>query len=193
MEKIINFLKTTFGNGALVVLPAWLAVLLFLKALAHLQVLVKPVSKHLPESVGHPLFVAIGLMLASWFLVGVAVRTSAGQKAKKAVEKNVLEKVPGYTMLRNVAEQIGDMEENHGFKPALIEIEDALAPGFIVEELVDKRCTVFLPSAPTPAAGTIFIIDAAPVHPVDVPVTKMFKCIAKWGTGAGELLPAMSH
>src|SRR5437899_3871937 len=191
MQKIFTFLKTTFLGGALVVLPAWLAALLLLKALAQMQGVVKPVSKHLPESVGHPFFVAIGLMLALCFIVGALMRTTVGRQVEKAIENSVLEKVPGYTTLRSVAEQMGDLEEEHGFKPALIEIEEALAPGFIVEEHDDGKCTVFIPSSPTPMAGTIYIIDRARVHPVNVPVTKMFKCISKWGAGGSELLAAM--
>lgn len=128
MQKIVAFLKSTFLGGALIVLPAWLAVLLFLKALVHLEVIVKPVSKQLPESIGHPLYVAIGLMIALCFIVGALIRTTIGRQVEKALEDTVLTKVPGYTVLRNVAAQIGDLEENHGFKPALIEIEDALAP-----------------------------------------------------------------
>ena len=53
--------------------------------------------------------------------------------------------MPGYTTLRSMAEQMGDLQENHGFKPALVEIEDALAPGFIVEDHAGGKCTVFIP------------------------------------------------
>ena len=191
MHKIVSFLKTTLLGGVLVVLPAWLAVLLLLKALMHLRIFVKPVSTHLPEGVGHPLVVATLLLIAMCFVVGAVIRTAVGRHAKRAVELNVLERLPGYATLRNLAEQIGELDGNHGFKPALVEIEDALAVGFIVEEHADGRCTVFLPSSPTPAAGTIFIIDGARVHPVNVPVTKALKCVTKWGTGSGELLAAM--
>jgi len=34
-------------------------------------------------------------------------------------------------------------------------------------------------------AGNIYIIDSARVRPVDVPVTAIFKCMTKWGTGSG--------
>jgi uncharacterized membrane protein len=191
VPKVIAYLKSTFLGGALVVLPAWLAIMLFLKALMQLQVLVKPVSKHLPESIGHPLYVAIGLILLFCLLAGVALHTTIGLRAKKVMENTVLERVPGYTALRSVAEQIGDLQENHGFKPALVEMEDALAPGFIVEEHEGGKCTVFVPSAPTPMAGNIYIVGSARVHPIDVPVTTMFKCISKWGTGADDLLAAL--
>jgi hypothetical protein len=36
---------------------------------------------------------------------------------------------------------------------ALAEIEDALAPAFVIEELPDGRFTIFVPSIPTPLAG----------------------------------------
>ena len=191
MKRIVESLKTTVLGGALVVLPAWLTVLLLAKALMQLQVIVKPVGAVLPEGVGHPGVMAVLTLLAVCFAGGALVRTAIGRQVGRAVERSVLERLPGYTTLRSVAEQIGDMEKAHGFKPALVEIEEALAPAFIVEELADGRCTVFLPSAPTPAAGTILIIDGARVHPVDVPLPTAFKVVTKWGTGAGELLAAM--
>jgi uncharacterized membrane protein len=191
MKRVVDFLKTTVLGGALVVLPAWLTVLLLLKALMQLQVIVKPVGAVLPEGVVHPRVMAVLALLAICFAVGALVRTAIGRQVGRAVERTVLERLPGYTTLRSVAEQLGDMENARGFKPALVEIEEALAPAFIVEEHADGRFTVFLPSAPTPAAGTILIIDGARVHPVDVPLPTAFKVVTKWGTGAGELLAAM--
>ena len=43
----------------------------------------------------------------------------------------------------------GDSRES-AWKPALVEIEDALVPAFIVEELDGGRFTVFVPSVLTP-------------------------------------------
>jgi len=191
MKRIVEFLKTTVLGGALVVLPVWLTVLLLLKAVMQLQIFVKPVSTALPEGVGHPRVMAVLALLALCFAVGALVRTAIGRQVRHAVERSVLERLPGYTTLRNVAEQLGDMENARGFKPALVEIEEALAPAFIIEEHPDGRYTIFVPSAPTPAAGTIYIMDRARVHPIDVPLPTVLKCITRWGTGAGELLAAM--
>lgn len=191
MHKIIDFFKTTFLGGILVVLPAWLAVLLLLKALVQMKLIVKPVSDHLPSTVAHPLIMSVCLLLMLCFLVGAIIRTTVGRQVKTIVEQKVLEKVPGYTVLRSVAEQIGDLEKNHGFKPALIEVNDGLAPGFIVEEHLDGRYTIFLPSSPTPASGSVLILAAARVHALDIPVTTMLGCISKWGAGSAELLAAM--
>lgn len=191
MWRVIGYLKSALIGGALVVLPAWLAVLLFIKALVHLEVLVKPVSAGLPESVRYPMVIGSLLIVLVCLLVGVVISTAIGRQVRRGFERIVLERLPGYSTLRSVAEQLGQIENSRGFQPALVEIEDALAPCFIVEEHADGRRTVFVPSSPTPAAGTIYIIAGSRVHPLDIPVTKALKCITKWGAGSGELLAAM--
>jgi uncharacterized membrane protein len=192
MKRLLEFLKTTVLGGALIVLPVWLTVLLLLKAVMQLQIFVKPVTSALPPDVDHPRVMALLVLLLVCFGVGAAVRTAIGSQVRRAVERAVFERMPGYTTLRSVAQQLGHMEHAQGFEPALVEIEDALAPGFIVERHSDGRYTVFLPSAPTPMAGTIFIIDAARVHPVDVPFTTAFQIVTRWGSGAGQLLAGIS-
>ena len=77
------------------------------------------------------------------------------------------------------------------FQPALVEIEEALVPAFIVEKHADGQFTVFVSSSPTPMAGTIYILRPERVHPVDVPLAKAMVCIGKWGAGSGQWLAAM--
>jgi len=142
MKRFVAFLKATLLGGVVVVLPAWLAVLLVLKALGHLEIFVK-----------------------LCFLVGALIQTAMGRKAERAAERAVLEKIPGYTVLRSLASRLSDHAETASFQPALVEIEEALVPGFIVERHSGNRSTVFIPSVPTPMAGAVYIIDNNRVHP----------------------------
>jgi uncharacterized membrane protein len=89
--------------------------------------------------------------------------------------------------MRGLAARVAGDERGAIFTPALVEIEEALSPGFIIEELEDGRYTVLVPSVPTPAAGSLFILPRERVHPLDVPFTSIVKVISKWGAGAGEL------
>jgi uncharacterized membrane protein len=191
MKQLLTFLKATLLGGVIFVLPAWLAVLLVAKGLKQLQVLVKPVSSHLPESVGHPRLLAIILLLALCFIVGLIIQTAIGAQVKRVVEQRVLEKLPGYTTLRGFAAQLSEFEKTTNFQPALIEIEDALVPGFFVEQHTNDRCTVFVPSVPTPMAGAIYIIAASRVHRLDLPAIKVMQCISKWGSGSDALVAAL--
>ena len=77
------------------------------------------------------------------------------------------------------------------FAPALVEIEEALVPALIIEELENGSYTVLVPSVPTPMAGSLYILPRERVHRVDVPLTSALKVFTKWGTGAGELVHAM--
>lgn len=190
MKHFLGFLKATLVGGVIVVLPAWLAVLLVLKALRQLQVFVKPVSSHLPHSVAHPRVIAILVLIGLCFLVGAAIQTAIGQKAERAAEQAVLEKIPGYTVLRSLASRLSDHAETASFQPALVEIEEALVPGFIVEQHSGDRCTVFIPSVPTPMVGAIYIIDNNRVHPLDLPAVSVMQCISKWGGGSSKLVAA---
>jgi uncharacterized membrane protein len=60
-----------------------------------------------------------------------------------------------------------------------VEIEDALVPALMVEEL-DGSYTVLVPSPPTPMAGSIYILPRDRVHPIDVPFTKAIGVFSKW-------------
>ena len=190
MKRILAFLKAALLGGVIVVLPAWLAAMLVLKALGHLQIFVKPISSHLPQTVAHPRIIAILVFVGLCFLVGAAIQTAIGQKAERAAERAVLEKIPGYTTLRSLASRLSDHAETASFQPALIEIEEALVPGFIVEQHSGNRSTVFVPSVPTPMAGAVYIIDNKRVHPLDLPAIAVMQCISKWGGGSDKLVAA---
>jgi len=192
VNDLFKSIKSVFLTGLLIVFPAWLATLLFLKVLLHLRGLVKPITVAMPDGVNHPMPWSILAFVLTCFAVGLLFHTAIGKLAGRAIEQTVLNKIPGYSSLRNIANQVADFESEEGFKPALIEIEDGcLTPAFLIETHDCGRSTVFVPSVPTPMAGSILIMPSERVHPVDVPVPTMMKCISKWGTGSSQILSAM--
>jgi uncharacterized membrane protein len=191
MKALITFLKTTLVGGLVIVLPVWVSILLVLKSLGAATIVVHPIATQLPEKARHPQLLAAALLLAACFAAGLLIRTAIGRQVKSAMERSVLNRVPGYSVLRGLAERLDNTNQAAGFAPALVEIEEALAPAFIVERHADGRVTVFVPSAPTPAVGAIYIMTPERVHEVDVSLVKAVSCISKWGSGSSELLNAM--
>ena len=118
-------------------------------------------------------------------------RTPLFERLGRWLEQHLFEPIPGYTLLRGLVRQLAGKAEEQAFQPALVEIEEALVPAFIVEKHANGHFTVFVSSSPTPMAGAIYILPPQRVHPVDVPLTKAIVCITKWGAGSGELLAAM--
>ena len=187
------FAKALIG-GVLVVVPLYLAILLLMKAASSLIGVVKPIAKFLPPWIPAANLLAIALVLVVCFVIGAALLTPVGVRFRAQLHRAVLGRIPGYDIIRSLGERIagrGSGDDANNWKPALVEIEDALVPAFIVEHLADGRFTVFVPSAPTPFAGAIYVLVAARVHPVDVSFTQAIKTISHWGVGTAALVAAM--
>jgi uncharacterized membrane protein len=193
MKTLAEFTKTTLIGGLLVILPIYVAVLLLAKAAKALLGLLAPVTSQIPAGTEFRGILAILLLVAVCFVVGLVVRTGPGLRAKNAFEQAVLERLPGYSFIRGFARRLAGRGEEQALQPALVEIEDALVPALIVEALDDGSYTVLVPSAPTPMAGSIYILPRGRVHPVDIPLTRAIGVFSKWGTGAGEFVRAMNE
>jgi len=193
MKWLLEVLKSSLLAGLLIILPAWLAVLLLMQLLVKLAVLVKPLAATLPSGINHPLIIASLAFMLLCISVGLLFRTAIGQQIGRNLGENVFSRLPGYQSLRNIARQFSDMDTRDGFKPALIQVEDGcLAPAFLIDIHANGYSTVFMPSVPTPLAGSIFIMPSGRVLPINVSVTTMMKCISKWGAGSGDLMAALT-
>ena len=191
MRPILEFAKTTLIGGVIIILPVYLCVLLLAKANSSLMNLMKPIAAGLPDSLAHAEILSIVILAALCFSAGLIVRTAPGLRVKKMFERAVLEKLPGYQLLRGLTGRLTGQADDAAFAPALVEIEDALVPALIIEELEDGSYTVLVPSVPTPMAGSLYILPRGRVHPVDVPFTSALKVFSKWGAGAGAFVAAM--
>jgi uncharacterized membrane protein len=191
MKYLREFVLSSVVGGVLVLLPVYLAVLLLIKGAQSVLGLMRPISALFPDWLPAHNVWAVLAMLIVCFFVGAAVRTRAGRAVRERIEVSMFERLPGYALLRSLAQRLAGKTEEHAWEPALAEIEDALVPAFIVEELDDGRLTVFVPSVPTPFAGAVYILDRDRVHPVDVPFTQAIKSISRWGSGSKDLVAGM--
>jgi uncharacterized membrane protein len=191
MKHVREFIGTSLAGGLLIVLPIYLSVLLLLKAMKAVAGLVRPVASLLPKWLPAEKFLSFLLVLIVCFLLGAAVRTPKGRAARERIEKSLFERLPGYALFRSLTQQLAGSDEEHIWKPALAEIEEALVPAFIIEEFEDGRFTVFVPSAPTPVSGSVYILTPDRVHPLRVPFTHAIKSLSRWGCGSKELVTAM--
>ena len=191
MKYVRDFLTNAVVGGVLVLLPIYLAVLVLLKGMQSVVGLVRPISALFPDWLPAENFLSLLVVLIACFFVGTAVRTRAGQVLRERMEMSFFGRLPGYGLFRSLTQRlVGESDENV-WQPALAEIEDALVPAFIVEELDDGRFTVFVPSVPTPFAGAVYVLNRERVHLVDIPFTQALKSISRWGSGSKDLVAAM--
>jgi uncharacterized membrane protein len=196
MNRIALFLKTTLLGGVVVVLPIYFSVLLLARALRGAFALLEPVTNQIPASIEFRQLVALLIVIALCFLTGVVVRTGPGIWVKKTVDRYFFEHLPGYPLIRGMTGRLvvgQNTTADQNFSPALVDFDDGQVVAFVMDRHDDGRYTVFVPSVPTPAAGTLYIMDPARVHPLDVPFTRALSVITRWGAGSRELVKALSR
>jgi uncharacterized membrane protein len=189
LKRFREFIVRTFLSGFLALLPIYLAALLLLKAMKSLRGLLRPFAHLLPG--WFPTAVSFLLVLILCFLVGIALRTRLGQTVRARIQNSVLQKIPGYTLFRGMTRQLAGETQEATWKPALAEIENALVPAFIIEELDDGSFTVFIPSVPAAFTGAVYILSPERVHALNIPFAQAIKAVTRWGSGSKDLVAAM--
>jgi uncharacterized membrane protein len=191
MKAFGEFLKSTIIGGLLIILPLGLVIVIVMKFVGMLKPLAEPMAAYLPETLRFPMLLALALLLILSVAAGLLALTSVGRVVGRFIESSILDRIPGYSMMRSLTHRIGDNDDTAKFAPAFVEIEEALVLAFIIEEHDDGKYTVFVPSAPTPAAGSIYVMDAARVHFINAPFINAVRCVSKFGVGSEELLKSL--
>jgi uncharacterized membrane protein len=190
MARIGRFIGTSIVGGLLVILPIYLAVLLVLVVGKKVIGLLLPLTKLVPDSVPHPGIVVGVLAVLACFLAGLLIRSFPKSSVGRGLEEKVLERLPGYSMLRMATRSMFG-SEHEGLQLALIEMEDGLVVGVVVERHAVGWVTVFVPGTPAPASGAVYLFPEGKVHPVDVPFGVGIKAASKYGQGAGAVLDGL--
>jgi uncharacterized membrane protein len=193
VRSLRAFVSDAIISGLLLVVPLYLTGLLLLKVVQSLQRVLEPVESLLPDLPYGEYILAFLILLLLAFVVGIAMQTKAGQVLSSRFQDKVLSRIPGYSLFRGLTRQFTGSKEEKTWKPVLAEIEEALVPAFIIEELKDGRFTVFVPSVPTPLAGTVYILTPERVHKVDIPFSQAALVVARWGAGANALIDALNR
>jgi uncharacterized membrane protein len=172
-------------DGAMVIVPLGAIILLVLGIIHRLQDAAAPLAEHYV----HPAIAAVALLVLLCLLVGFLVRSTAGYRARQALEAMIFERVPGYRLVKAFAGE-GPLAAHEGraMRPALAAIEDGLCPPLVMDEFADGRLLVFVPGAPAPMSGAIYVFTPDKVTYLEVPLLRFLKTISSWGLGLPELL-----
>ncbi len=191
MRAIGGFVKVTLVGGLLVLAPLCLVVMLLVKAFSAVLSVAHPLAERLPTGVRFANLISLLLIVGACFIVGLLVRTRTGRRVGTFMDRRVLGKVPGYSLLQTVTQRMAGRREDQALAPAFATFEGALVPAFVIEEHADGNYTVFVPAAPTPGVGAVYILPRERVHILDVPFNRMVSCVSNWGSNLRDLVPSI--
>jgi len=193
MKMFGGFFKATLIDGLLIILPIGFLLVIGVKFLSLLKPIADPLSGFLPERFRYPMLLSLIIVLLFSLAAGMLALSDFGKSLGRFVETSALNRVPGYLMMRSLTQSIGDADDTRKHHPVFVEIEKGLVIGFIVEEHEDDRYTVFVPTTPTLAVGSVYILDGDSVHIIDAPFLEAVKCVSRFGIGSAELLKSLRH
>ena len=192
MKKIFDFVKTMVIGGVLFFIPLIILIVILQKAFQIAAVLVMPIIKLLNVThifgIGVEIIVAIAIILFILYLGGLISKTSRAKKAVKKIEDALLSKVPGYDMIKNMGESFVGFEGNTSISTVLARIEDAWQYGFLIEEIEGEQYAVYVPGAPNPMSGSVYILEKARIKKTNIPLQAAMKSLRGLGVGSNELL-----
>src|SRR5262245_21687291 len=194
MKSFCAFVTKALVRGFFVAVPVYLTILLLLKVVKSLAALVRPLAVLRPTGLSTEtaeVGLALLILLSVCMALGVAVLTEPGRAAGELIQRKVLSKIPGYVLIRSLTQQLAGQARENVWRPVLAEIEEALVPAFLIEEIQGGRYTVFVPSVPSPFVGSVYILRKDRVHLINASFAQTFQTLARWGSGAKDLLAAM--
>jgi len=187
----MNFLKTTVIGGLIFLVPMVVLGLVIGKAISVMLVIAEPMAGILPvDSVGGIAIVnviALAIVVLVCFLAGLVARTGFAQKLADTAESTILQKIPGYTLIKGLATALSP-DENVDLKPALVSLGSTARIGLEVERVGDDRAVVYFPGSPNAWSGIVQIVPADQVKYIDSPMMSVIEHAEQLGRGTHDLL-----
>ena len=179
-------------GGVIFLVPFVVLIIILGKAHKIIRTVLAPLAERIPiESVigleTPKILAAIVLVLICLF-AGLFARTSTAKKLVSWLETVFLSNLPGYSFIKNLGEEIAETMPTQSHKAVLARFDDAWQIGFLVESIPGGRVVVFIPDAPSPWTGGVFILDEDRVTPLEVTSSAAIKCLQRLGAGTGTLV-----
>lgn len=192
MKKKFEFFKSMLLGGLLFFIPLIILIVIVQKAFQIAAVLVNPIVKLLDMShifgIGAEIIISVALILFLICLCGLISRYSRVQKNVKRMEDALLSKIPGYEMIKKIGESFIGFEENSTIPTVLARIEDAWQYGFLVEEIEGDQYVVYIPGAPNPTSGSVYILEKSRIKVTNIPLKDTMKTLRGLGAGSNNLV-----
>lgn len=188
-----NFFKKALLSGLLILIPAVL-VYLTLKELVDAMIgIATPIADLLPEGFIReddwiPLIAFLLIVMAA-MIIGVLWMAPGTRRVMNWLEHRTLYRVPMYRMLKSLVAAFLDFEAKDSFKPACLRHEDgSLEPIYVIENHGEDMRVIMQPWTPTPFAGSLKVVPASLVVPVDVSLDEFSLALTHFGLGLSDSL-----
>ena len=94
--------------------------------------------------------------------------------------------------MKNLGEKMAGTTPTEGYESVLVRFDDTWQIGFLVERISGGQVAVYIPGAPSPWTGGVFIFSEDRISPLDATSASTVSCLRKLGAGTGKLLEGVA-
>lgn len=195
MKGLTDFIKTTAIGGLLVIIPVTIVVIIFGQLVAAVYGIGLQVAELLPPEVRDSttiiMLLAVASIVALCFATGLLLKTRAGIAVRKLFAQHVASRIPMYGAISSLTQRFVGVE---GEQFAAVEVDlygaGSRALGFLIEDLPDGRCAVFVPSAPLATVGSIYMVPRDAIRMLETSTGNALTVVTQWGVDAATMYGA---
>ncbi len=197
MKGLISAFKNIAIGGVLFLIPVTIAVMVIGKVLGVLDAVAAPMAGFLPTDtilgLGLAQVIAVVLLLLMCFVAGLVARSAPGRGLVTRIEAGILTKIPGYGVIKALADQVlRSHEQTERFVPVLVRTDSGLRPALEVERLPTGEVAVMLPGSPNPWSGHVVYAESDNVEPLDMKAGELIHILEELGIGSSKYRKAAS-
>ena len=132
------------------------------------------------------LLIACLVLLLACFLAGLLAELALAQRVLRSVESLILAKIPGYTLMKSVGENLLGVEGQEDRQTVLVRFERTSQIGFLMSTLPDGRLVVFVPNVPHAMSGTLHIVEPECAEPLPLKIGDTLHTLGRLGADLGN-------
>jgi len=197
MKTISRFIGTTILGGVLFLAPIVVLALVLGKTYDFARRGLQPVAKLIPDRLSSgptaTAILAVLVIALACFLAGLLAQTLWAKRFVNELEGSVLSKIPGYEYLKQAGTSVLGVSESAEHPVVLVELGGAWRIGVQTDVVGKHLVAVFVPNAPNPLSGAVFLVAADRVRPASVPLAAAMGALRRCGTGSAILSESFSR
>jgi uncharacterized membrane protein len=187
-----SFIKTTIVGGLIFLVPIIVLIIILGKALGITRKIVGPLANLIVyetvAGIGVATLLAVFVIVLFCFLTGLLAKTDLAKKIINWLESTFLSNIPGYTFMKSMGESFAGIDMDQGYETVLARFDDGWQIAFLVERIEDGHVAVFIPGAPSPWSGSVYLMTEDRIKPLNMPNKSVLKCIQRLGKGSNSLV-----
>ncbi|HRH89881.1 MAG TPA: hypothetical protein PLO41_23790 [Rubrivivax sp.] len=194
MTRSLKPLTTTLIGGVVFLLPLVVVLVVLGQGVALTARAVNPLVALLPwQNVGGVALAgvaALALLLLLCFGAGLLARAAVGRAFSARFEARLQTLYPRYSVIKAMSQGLHGALGQRVLKPVLVSFDDQQQFAFDIERLDDGRAVLYLPGAPDVWSGSVVLVHAERVQPLDIDAAALAKALQGLGLGVAALLQA---